>query len=115
MTEWTRDMVEERIVEAARVLGKLPGPAAGLLQHMARHAAQRPRDRAPGAEADEGASVAAGDQPHGGGDHLEPLPAAGGGAPHVGPRRRHAVEGYLPSLPHQPADAHPGAGSMRSA
>ena len=26
MTEWTRDMVEERIVEAAWVLKKLPGP-----------------------------------------------------------------------------------------
>ncbi len=28
MTEWTRDMVEERVLEAAGVLKKLPGPRA---------------------------------------------------------------------------------------
>ena len=26
MAEWTRDMVEDRVVEAAAVLKKLPGP-----------------------------------------------------------------------------------------
>ena len=77
MAEWTRDMVEERVIEAAAVLRKLPGPrVVGLLQHLAGHPAQRPRDRGPGPEADAGAAVAAGDQPHGGGDHLEPVPRA---------------------------------------
>ena len=51
MSGWTRDMVEERVLEAAGVLKKLPGPrSSGLLQHLARHAAQRPRDRTPGTQ-----------------------------------------------------------------
>ena len=29
MAEWTRDVVEERVMEAAMVLAKLPGPRVG--------------------------------------------------------------------------------------
>ena len=74
MTDWTRDMVEERIVEAADVLRQLPGlPAQRLLQHLAGDPAQPQGIGACDADTDAAAATEAlGDQPHGGDDHLEP-------------------------------------------
>ena len=108
MTDWTRDMVEERVEEAAWVLGRLPGPRRqGYFSTWPDIVLQRPRDRVPGAEADAGAAVAAGDHAHGGGDHLEPVPRARRRPADVGARGGDAVEAPLLPLRHQPADRDP--------
>ena len=108
MPEWTRDMVEERITEAAAVLRRLPPVrVAGYfgtwpeIQRTAKELAE--------AAPDEDAAAAAEhrcDLPHGGGDHLEPFPRARRCPPDVGARRGRAVEGALLSVRDQPADGH---------
>ena len=112
MAEWTRDMVEERIVEAADVLERLPAvPSQGYfgtwpeIQRSRKELAEAmptPRSAA--------ASEHLRDHPDGGDDHLEPLPRAGGGTPDVGARRRAGLEGHLLSLRHQPCDRPPEMG-----
>ena len=75
MAEWTRDMVEERVEEAADVLRQLPparGSAATSAPGPTSCAAPRRSPRSAGADALPPPTRR--DQPHGGGDHLEPLP-----------------------------------------
>ena len=89
MTEWTREMVEERIVEAAAVLKRLPGlRSQGYFRHMAGDPADREGDRRRHAETDAAAaSEHRGDHPHGRGDHLEPVRRARRRHPDVGARQ----------------------------
>ena len=70
------------------------GPAQRLLQHLAGHPTQlrRPGWCEPGPDAPAAAQPRR-HQPDGGDDHLEPLPRARRGPPHVGAGRGHAVEG----------------------
>ena len=112
MPEWTRDMVEERITEAAAVLRRLPPVrVAGYfgtwpeIQRTAKELAEA----APTADA-AAAAKQRGDLAHGGGDHLEPLPRARRRPPDVGARRGRAVEGALLPVRHQPADGAPAVG-----
>ena len=112
MAEWTRDMVEERIVEAAADSAAAAGPSlAGLLQHLAGDPAHGQGDRRRHAAADAvTAAEQRGDHPNGGGDHLEPLPQ---------PEEAHLmwaraegmlVEGALLPVRDQPADSEPTVG-----
>ena len=74
MADWTRDMVEERVMEAAWVLKKLPGPRVSgyfstwpdIVLSAREIAAQEPRPMRvlPSPQA-----ISA----DGGGDHLEPV------------------------------------------
>ena len=74
MAEWTRDMVEERITEAAAVLKRLPGlRSQGYFSTWPEIQRSREGDRRGHAETDAAAAAEhRGDHPHGGGDHLEP-------------------------------------------
>ena len=108
MTEWTRDMVEERVDEAADVLRQLPPVRVSGYSAPGRNPAQLRRHggREAGADAETAAEPRR-DQPDGGGDHLEPLPRARRRPPDVGAGRRHAVEAPLLPLRHQSADGAP--------
>ena len=76
MAEWTRDMVEERIAEAAAVLKRMPGlRSQGYFSTWP----EIQRSRKEIAEGMPRAHAAApaehrGDHAHGRGDHLEPVP-----------------------------------------
>ena len=104
MSEWTRDMVEERIVEAAAVLRQLPGPRAqgyfstwpDILLSAQEIARQEPR---PMKVPPHAAAICRMEEAITWNRFLEREDAN-----LCGRGRRDAVEGDLPPLRHQPAD-----------
>ena len=112
MAEWTRDMVEERITEAAAVLKRLPPfRVAGYfgtwpeIQRTAKELAEGMPTPHAAAAAEQRRNI-----PHGGGDHLEPLPRARRRASDVGAGRGGTVEGAVLPVRDQQADGPPAVG-----